>query len=316
MEAGHIAGNRVKKDLGMAARLPGVTPSRESVCAVVAAFHPDPGLEDRLSLILPQVNSLIVIDNTPTALRKRRIKLPEMADRDTCLIENTENLGVGAALNQGLEHAIRLGCEWLLTLDQDSTCHDDLVETLLTAKAICEPPPVIIGSNYFDPRNGTTKVKQDRTPEFIDQITVITSGTLVDVHFATAIGGFRADYFIDQLDHEFCLRARANRGRVVISRKVVMKHSVGEAGGAWLPVLGYLPNHSPLRKYYIARNSLVTITRHWREEPGWCLRRVIRLFLGLLLAVTLEKQRRNKAQAFIFGMLDALQRKMGRCERF
>ena len=294
----------------MVARLPDVTSARESVCAVVVAFHPDPGLEDRLSRILPQVNSLIVIDNTPTPLRKRRIKLPEMTDLNTCLIENTENLGVGAALNQGLEHAIRLGCEWLLTLDQDSYCHEDLVETLITARAICAPPPVVIGSNYFDPRNGTTKIKQVGTPEFVDQITVITSGTLLDVNFATSIGGFRADYFIDQLDHEFCLRARANRGRVVISREVVMEHSVGEAGGAWLPVLGHLPNHSPLRKYYIARNSLVTIARYWRKEPGWCLRRGIRLFLGFLLAVIFEKQRLAKAHAFATGIRDAASGRM------
>lgn len=288
-----------------------MTPPRTSVCAVVVAFHPDPGLEDRLSLILPQVNSLIVIDNTPAEVRERKINLPEMADRNTCLIENTENFGVGAALNQGLEHALQQGCEWLLTLDQDSSCHDDLVETLLTACAISATSPVIIGSNYHDPRNGATKVKQDGTQEFIDQITVITSGTLVDVDFAKIIGGFRSDYFIDQLDHEFCLRARANGGRVVISRKVVMEHCVGEAGGAWLPVLGHLPNHSPLRKYYIARNSLVTIAHYWRKEPGWCCRRALRLLLGLPLMVLLEQKRLVKFRAFCLGVTDWTHGRMG-----
>ena len=289
--------------------------TRSSVCAVVVAFYPDPGLEARLGVILPQVDALIVIDNTPTDARARRICLPELAERNTCLIENAENLGVGAALNQGLEHALRHDCKWLLTLDQDSCCHHDLVETLLNAEATCNPSPVIIGSNYLDPRNGITKVKQNGTSEFIDQITVITSGTLVNTRFANAIDRFRSDYFIDQLDHEFCLRVRANGGRVVISRKVVMEHSVGEPGGTWLPVFGHLPNHSPLRKYYVARNSLVTIARYWRKEPGWCLRRFIRLMLGLIFMGIMESQRISKVHAFICGFADGLSGRMGPCRR-
>lgn len=282
-----------------------------SVCAVVVAFHPSQGLEMLLDTILPQVRSLVVIDNTPPTDRIRRIGLPELMGRNVLLIENTENIGVGAALNQGLEHALQQGCEWLLTLDQDSRCHEDLVATLLAAREACAPPPVIVGSNYLDPRNGVTKVKQDNMPEFVDQITVITSGTLVDVRFAKAIGGFRSDYFIDQLDHEFCLRARANGGRVVISSKVVMLHSVGEAGGAWLPVLGYFPNHSALRKYYIARNSLVTIVRYWRYEPGWCCRRAARLLVGLPFMLLLERQRTTKFRAFCMGVSDGAHRRMG-----
>ena len=290
-----------------------VTPP--SVCAVVVAFHPDAHLEQLLHSIIPQVRSLIVIDNTPADARRRSVFLPKMNGRDTCLIENMENLGVGAALNLGIDYALQQGCEWLLTLDQDSQCHDDLVMTLLTARAICDPPPVIIGSNYLDPRNGVTKVKTEGAPESIDQNTVITSGTLVDARFAKLVGGFRADYFIDQLDHEFCLRARAYAGRVIISRKVVMAHSVGETGGAWLPVLGYFPNHSPLRKYYIARNTVVTIANYWRREPAWCLRRASRLILGLVFMGVMERQRVSKVRAFMCGIVDGLSGRMGPCQR-
>lgn len=301
--------------MGMAAGDAGVTVPTPSVCAVVVAFHPDSELETRLGAILPQVRSLLVIDNTPAAVRRRRIALPEQTGKIACLIENKENVGVGAALNQGLEYALRQGCEWLLTLDQDSRCHKDLAETLLAAREACDPSPVIVGGNYFDSRNGTTIVKPEGTPDFIDQKTVITSGTLVDVRFASAIGGFRSDYFIDQLDREFCLRARAHGGHVVISRKVVMEHSVGEAGGAWLPVLGYLPNHSPLRKYYITRNSLVTIARYWRDEPEWCLRRAIRLILGFPLMLLLEQERIAKFRAFCMGIADGATGRMGPIRR-
>ena len=190
-----------------------------------------------------------------------------------------------------------------------------MVRTLLHVHAACVPPAVVIGGNYLDTRNSKTKVSVGADGEFLDQKTVITSGCLVDACFAQTIGGFRDDYFIDQLDHEFCLRARTHGGKVVISRKPVMTHSVGEMGGAWLPLLGELPNHAPLRKYYVARNSLLTIAAYWRREPDWCLRRALRLIGGMFLMVTLEGQRGVKVRAFAAGIADALAGRMGPCRR-
>jgi rhamnosyltransferase len=86
---------------------------------------------------------------------------------------------------------------------------------------------------------------------------------------------------------------------------------VGEAGGVRLPFLGTLPNHPPLRKYYIARNSLVTIREYWRDEPGWCLRRLVRLLLGLLLMGLLERNRLGKMRAFLAGVMDAMGSRTG-----
>lgn len=289
--------------------------TKASVCAVVVAYHPDEGFGQRLAELLSQVSALVVVDNTPTEARRKSIDFPSAAGKQALLTENHENLGVGAALNQGLKQASTWNCDWLLTLDQDSRCEANIVKTLLRIVATCTPRPVIVGSNYHDPRNDTTKVPEGRATEYLDQKTVITSGSLVDVRFAEAIGGFRADYFIDQLDHEFCLRARAHGGRIVIGRKPVMEHSVGETGGAWLPLLGYLPNHAPLRKYYVARNSLVTIATYWHAEPDWCLRRAIRLLLGLPLMVVLERQRIAKVRAFFAGIADGWHGRMGPCQR-
>ncbi len=174
---------------------------------------------------------------------------------------------------------------------------------------------MVIGSNYLDLRNNRSKVSVGKTDEFLEQKTVITSGSLIDIRLAIAIGGFREDYFIDQVDHEFCLRARRNGNKVVISRKVVMNHSVGNAGGVRLPFLGVMPNHPPLRKYYIARNSTVTILSYWRNDPQWCLRRMTRLLLGFGFMSVMEKQRLRKIHAFMFGILDGLRKRMGPCRR-
>jgi len=283
----------------------------DSVCAVVVAYFPDADLERRLALVLPQVDALLVVDNTPEGGCSRRLAA---LDARLQVVENRANLGVGAALNAGLEHAQGRGCRWLLTLDQDTQVYPDMVETLRRAAAACTPPPAIVGGNYLDPRSGATEVPPAEEG-VVERVTVITSGSLIDVATARAIGGFRADYFIDQLDHEFCLRARARGGRVAISRKPVMAHSVGGPAGAYVPLWGPFPNHGPLRKYYITRNSLVTIAAYARREPDWCARRLARLLLGLGLMAVLEKRRFEKVRAFFAGAVDALRGRMGPCPR-
>jgi len=258
------------------------------VCAVVVAYYPDSGFVSRLESILPQVDALVVVDNTPSEGCAPQLDSLKEYPTPLQLIENQQNLGIAVALNQGLAYAASINCAWMLTLDQDTQCFPDMVRTLLQAYEACDPKPAIIGGNYLDLHNDRLVVPIGAAGDFLDQKTVITSGSLIDVAVASLVGGFRDDYFIDQVDHEFCLRVRAHKHRVVISRKPVMAHSVGDPGGAWVPFFGVLPNHSPLRKYYIARNTLVTVASYWKKEPEWCLRRFVRLILGIFSTALLE----------------------------
>jgi rhamnosyltransferase len=287
----------------------------DSVCAIVVAYFPDKEFDTRIRELLPQVARIVIVDNTPDDSLTARLSERFQNTAQVQLIENRANTGISVALNQGLEHALKAGYKWILTLDQDTQCYPDMVHTLLRAASTCTWNPAVIGGNYLDPRNKGPFVPTWGAESFLEQKTVITSGCLVDAATAKVIGGFREDYFIDQVDHEFCLRMRAHGHRVIISRKPVMNHSVGTSGGASLPFLGVLPNHPPLRKYYIARNTVVTVADYWRQEPAWCLRRLVRLLLGLGLMALLEEDRLDKVRAFTCGVADGLRRRMGPCTR-
>lgn len=292
------------------------TPSADNVCALVVTYYPDDGFVDRLEQVLPQVGKVVVIDNTPLETVSMDVKAAIQGLPNTELIENRVNKGIAEALNQGLAFAAENGFDWLLTLDQDTQCQPDMVKTLIRLSEVCRPRPLVLGSNYFDPQTNRTKVPiGQKDDDFLEQKTVITSGCLIDVRQALSIGGFRADYFIDQVDHEFCLRARAHGYTVIISRKSLMTHSVGRPGGVRLPFLGVLPNHPPVRKYYIARNTVVTVATYWRKEPAWCLRRLMRMFLGLMEMGLLEEHRFSKIRAFSGGVFDGLSHRMGPCQR-
>src|SRR4051812_37127020 len=91
-----------------------------SVCAIVVAYFPDEKFNERLQAVLPQVARVVVVDNTPPGSAA-----PKLADslKDPAkvhLISNRANLGISAALNQGLHHALEAGFKWALTLDQDT----------------------------------------------------------------------------------------------------------------------------------------------------------------------------------------------------
>ena len=301
----HEVGARISKP---------ATPTAANVCAVVVAYGPDQAFEARLQTILPQVAQLVVVDNTPDAISLSPNLRTVWGERIHC-IANHSNRGIAAALNQGLEYAAQNGYPWLLTLDQDTHCHADMVKILAHAYTDCSPPPVVIGSNYFDPQNRRLKVKVDGRHACLEQTTVITSGCLVNAAVALKLHGFREDYFIDQVDHEFCLRVRAHGHRVVVSSRPTMTHSVGQPGGARVPWLGVLPNHHPVRKYYIARNTVVTVAKYWQREPSWCVRRLVRLFLGLAEMALLEDRRLRKVQAFFWGVWDGAHQRMGPCHR-
>lgn len=288
----------------------------DPVCAIVVAFFPDDGFVERIRGLLPQVTRVVIVDNTPDEGTSPSLEKSFHDTSQVHLIENRANLGISMALNQGLEYALKVGHKWILTLDQDTDCYPDMVHTLLDVAKACRFNPAVIGGNYLDLRNDACFVPNNgESDDFLEQKTVITSGCLVDAAVAAAIGGFRKDYFIDQVDHEFCLRMRAQGHKVVISRKPVMNHSVGRPGGARLPLLGALPNHPPVRKYYIARNTVVTVADYWRQEPLWCLRRLVRLVLGLGLMALLEEQRLSKIRAFAAGVTDGLRRRLGPCSR-
>jgi rhamnosyltransferase len=283
-----------------------------SVCAVVVTYFPDQGFDERICTLLPQVGMLVIVDNTPDDKRICNLKKIYGNDARICVIENSENLGIATALNQGLKTALENHYKWIVTLDQDTKPYSDMVRTLLNVSEGCGVEAVVIGGNYFDYRKKRLRISVAGADGFAEQKTVITAGCLINAEIARMIGGFREDYFIDQVDHEFCLRARAHGYRVLISSRPVMEHSIGGADRPHRFLLGLAPpDHSPLRKYYIARNSLVTVMEYWKLEPLWCLDRLVGVLLEFLLIVLLQKNPVSKLMEFLRGIADGACRQMG-----
>jgi rhamnosyltransferase len=100
---------------------------KSSVCAVIVTYHPDLNLKRALALLQPQVQWIVLVDNHSTRDELAWIRVIAV-EHEAHLIENSENYGIGTALNQGVRWASeKEGCEFVLFFDQDSYVSPEFV---------------------------------------------------------------------------------------------------------------------------------------------------------------------------------------------
>jgi rhamnosyltransferase len=283
-------------------------PSRRNTCAIVVTYNPDVRLDGNLRAICGQVDRTIVIDNGSTGV------LSENSVAEW--IRLGENLGIATALNRGVARAAELGYRWVLTMDQDSRVHADLLDGLIACYAACpfRDRIGVLAANFLDVARHRLFVGYPSAGRpFVEQPVAITSGSLVRLDAIADAGAFPDDYFIDFVDHEFCLRIRRRGWRVVYSRRPLLDHAIGDPVRHELA--GLKPatsNHSPLRRYYITRNRLVTSWNYIDTEPRAVVTDLWRLVGEAVVLMLLERERWQKVRAILAGIRDAFLGRMGR----
>ena len=128
------------------------------------------------------------------------------------------------------------------------------------------------------------------------------------------IGPFAEDYFIDFLDNEYCLRAARMGLAVAVNRDAVLNHAIGTRLRKRLLGIHFKPNnHPPVRRYYIARNSIRTALDYFipfRPYLALVVSMLIHEWLSILL---FEKGKLVKSRALLSGITDGIRGNMGPC---
>lgn len=243
-----------------------------------------------------QVDRIVVIDNGSDEASRKTLAT-SANENGWEVVWLGENLGIAAALNIGLEVAIRNQSLWMLTMDQDSVAAPDMLaafgralEGLPTAASLA---PAIAGIN---PKEKGGRLRY-----------AITSGNLVRVDAATVAGRYREDLFIDGVDLDFSLRL-ADAGYPIYSAPGAhLLHRLGERTSRF-PFHTY---HSPLRRYYIFRNYWVLMAAHMVRHPAFAARLSVAHLLQLGTIVLLGDQRWRSLQAIARGCVDAMLGRLG-----
>lgn len=235
---------------------------------MIVFYRPDHDCVARANRIA-KVWPCVVVDNT------ERVSTPESLGLDARIeyVANGANLGIGTALNQGIERVIAADCTSVLLFDQDSEPADQLLVELpraLAAERMRNRRVALVGPAYEDARlRGVApfvrfgylwlrRVRPDGV-KLIDVDFLITSGSCVNLEVWRDIGSMDDALFIDFVDLEWCVRARSKGYSVLGAPALRLTH---ELGGEPVKVFGRsYPGHSPVRHYYLFRNAIVLIRR-------------------------------------------------------
>ncbi len=287
-----------------------IRPCKENICAVIVTYHPDDGFKERVIDILKQTGQVVVVDNNSS-----KHETAYISDLSLSLgfnaIFNSGNLGVAAALNQGVKWAMEKGFSWVLLFDQDTVVKDYMIDSL---GEVYDAYPykdriAVIGSNYTDSYTNR-QLHKDEMEEgqlWVEKKTVITSGSLIPVKIFKIVGMFREEFFIDHVDDDFCLRAKHKGFKVILALKEVMRHSLGASTMHNLPWRQTgTSNHSPMRRYYMTRNHLILIKENLFKETGWVFDTVYCRIKSLILMGLFEENRPAKLKAVCIGFFHGL----------
>lgn len=290
--------------------------SINEVAAVVVTYHPDEHFPERIIRTAQQVNKIIIIDNHSNreSLNMLRVAATSV---DALLVENSDNLGVATAFNQGIRLAISQGYDWILMLDQDSLPESEMVEKLIIAYksfpqrdrvAIIAPVPIDERSGYVDLHSGC------KGQESIEVPMAQTSGSLISAAAFEAVGPLREEFFIDYVDFEHCFRLRDLDLSVIVSCKARLLHNLGATVRRrflWKESMS-VTHYDRTRRYYITRNRLLMMKEYAFIHPAWAVEELVIFGKDLVKIILFEKDRKAKLHSMVTGTRDAIFNRTGK----
>lgn len=215
--------------------------TKPTIGAVMVLYAPDLDVTDKaIEAILPQVDLLCIVDNTPGADLSARF-----TDNRIHYIAMSGNSGIAAAQNRGTRWLLDRGVDFLVYTDQDSETRPDTIARLMHGYTILTDGGVKVGLTGTLPVNRETgepyrlSARRIDTPDDLHRIpgaegileyySAISSISLIPRQAMLDNGGFDESLFIDGVDHEWCWRAwHTHAYRTFIVRDAVIDHCLGQ----------------------------------------------------------------------------------------
>lgn len=296
------------------------TPAALRTAAVLVLFHPDPcALAETLRRWLAQVDVVLCVDNgMPEGAGPA---LERLAPGRIEYLPMGGNAGLGAAHNRGIAAARRAGCTHVVLGDQDSLPAPGMVAALLGAEAAALAAGIdvaAVGPRYVDTEDGHrlsfvrcgslrfVRVECRPADDWVRLDFLISSGSLIRLAVLDRVGPMDETLFIDHVDTEWCLRARAAGFEPIGACHAWMEHRLGERTlRIRLGRVRTLPLHKPFRYYFIVRNSLLLYRRAYVGRR-WILPDAMRLAQVALFFGMLHPSRLSNARMILRGLRDGM----------
>lgn len=232
-------------------------------CGVVTLYNPHDGVIEFIDSYLSHLDKLYVVDNSPEPSPHILGVLRQHAEIE--VLSSNGNTGVAAALNLGARRALQDGYTWLLTMDQDSYFCQSQIVKIIRALATVDYETTAIVSPMHDPAHlsaGPCRLEP--------KLVTITSGSFLNLSLIQSIGFFDEKLFIDEVDHDYCLRANLCGYQVLQATNCFLLHQIGTpTRRRFLLRVRTVYEHNPKRIYFIVRNNLYIQAKYHEAFPRY-----------------------------------------------
>lgn len=228
-----------------------------------------------------------------------------------------ENLGLARALNAIIDVFRASTSQYLFLFDQDSRISEDYIDNMANEyesissvdHSIACLAPILIDIKHRSrsAKNGILVSSQSFNTA---HPTAATSGCLFTQKSFSTVGVMDENLFIDGIDYDWCLRAWISQCSIYFSTKTELLHNMGDGfikyGSSLKPI-----HLSPLRHYYIVRNSIYMI--FWKSFPmEWNLLESFKTIRRIIGYPMLSRNHLLSLQMVALGILHGISRRMGK----
>lgn len=295
---------------------------KNGTLVVIVTYNPDINLLlGNVRKLMGLTTSIYISDNGSDNAIQLVESLSRSEFNSVILKTSDSNNGLASAQNKGMAYAIDHNYKFVCNFDQDTVVPPDFVSNMESEFEKYQDlyPNDRIGMlapNFYDFRleeythfaRLTDHSYQDVSAdddEFKSVSFAVSSGSFFPVSVVAKLGLFIPEYFIDQIDTEYCLRLAKYHYSIIVTPRVVLKHTIGNREKKHLFGLTIKPNyHSRKRKYFIFRNGMRTWIDYGSLFPGFrvlMFKRFVHDFLGVLFY---ENDKVMKIRAMLSGLID------------
>lgn len=292
------------------------------VVAVISAFHPPLDLPERVKQLNQQVVHTVVVDDG-SDLQGTSPVLQELAELGCTVVRMPDNVGIAAALNAGIETALKdWSPDFVVTLDQDSALDDGYIAAALETYAAAHAGGIDVGLVSAQSHNGRNVPLLSRHAAVPEAFDPLQSGAVIPVSTFRTAGMLDERLFIDFVDTEYNLRVRSHGMATPIGQGCNMLHALGHAHpltvfGWHVSILGrqlHVHSHAPFRVYYMTRNNIQLWRQYGARFPIWLLRRLRFQVVSDVARFLYGANRKGQYRAFARGFLDGWLGRLGKID--
>ena len=259
----------------------------------IPLYHPTQENASHLEVYAQLFVRVYVFDNTEHGSADVLANLVDRHD-NIVVLGNGENQGLSRAYNVMCRQAVTDGFDFLAIYDQDSVPDTACIESMQAHIQNAAASDVAVFGPVICKYAGEHAPRAEARPVDV----LISSGSFINLPIYAQTPGFDEAYFIDKVDDDYCLRAKAHGYHVIQFMDCLMVHKIGNHKKIFGKIV---EQHSPLRMYYIVRNTMYLNRKyHIHSVAGslyWLLDRVRHVLLY-------DDDKVAKVYMMLLGVLD------------